>query len=261
MRRVALTLAVLVGLYGVALLVAGLVLGDRIGEQVAARVGEALQSTATVGDSDLALLRGRMQLSQLRVRRADAVGTLALDVGRVDCDLPPLGLALFDSACNELAIDGVRLEVSTFALFRVVRPQRAPVTIQRVRITDTTIAFSPSTLAPGLGAVRISVALAEAGPTTFKSPLSWLFAAEVLRATVELPAGLAVHLDYRAGVLAASGSLFGTTPVRLPVTLPVATLGADARAELEQLAAWSRDVAARLVTQRAEDWLKSKLPL
>ncbi len=261
MRRLAQILAALVALYVIGILVAGLVLGDRIGGRIGTRVGEALQATATVGDTDLALLRGRLQIERLSLRRSDAVGTLALDVAQIDCDLPPLGLALVDGACRALAIEGVRLEVSTFALFRVVRPRRIPVHVERVRISDATLALSPSAVAPGLGAVKVTVALAEAGPTTFRSPLSWLFAAETLRATVELPAGIAVHLEYAAGMLSASGSLFGSTPVRIPVSLPVATAGADAKAELEQLVAWTRDVGTRLLAARAEAWLKSKLPL
>jgi len=40
---------------------------------------------------------------------------------------------------------------------------------------------------------------AEAGETIFKTPLSWLFALQALRATIELPAGITLELAYDHG--------------------------------------------------------------
>jgi hypothetical protein len=81
-----------------------------------------------------------------------------------------------------------------------------------------------------------------------------------LRASIELPAGMTVHLVYQGGVMSASGSVFGAGPVEIPVTLPVRSAADDARAELARLVELGKDVAERLVARRAKEWLRSKLP-
>jgi hypothetical protein len=98
-----------------------------------------------------------------------------------------------------------------------------------------------------------------AGDTTFKTPLSFVFALRALRATVELPAGITLQLTYDLGQLHVAGGIFGATPIALPITLPVADLADDPQAEVAKLVAFGKDLAERLVTRRAEDWLKSKL--
>jgi hypothetical protein len=47
--------------------------------------------------------------------------------------------------------------------------------------------------------------------------------------------------------------------VTLPVTLPAANLAHDAHEEMQLLVGVGKDVAERLVAQRATDWLRSKL--
>lgn len=260
MKKLATALGVLVGLWLAVLVVLGFVLGSGSGDRVATRMGEALQAQATVGAADLALVRGHLSLEQLSVRRSDAIGSLALDVGRIHCDLAPLGLALLNRSCSRLAIAGVRMEASKLQLFRIARPRRTPLHVSRVVIHDARFSLAPSAIIPGTGAITLHIESAAAGPTTFKSPLSWLFALETLAMTIELPASVKIHLTYAGGILSASGSLFGSTPVSLPVTLPVADAGADAKAELEALVAWAKRLATDLVAQRASDWLDSKLP-
>lgn len=260
MKKLASALGVLVGLWFAVLVVLGFVLGSGSGDRVAARIGEALQAQATVGDADLALVRGHLNLEKLAVRRSDAIGSLSLDVARIECELPPLGLALLDRACSSLAVDGVRMEASTLQLFRIARPRRTPLRVSRVVINDARFSLAPSAIMPGLDAITLHIESVTAGPTTFKSPLSWLFALETLAMTIELPASVKIHLSYAGGILSASGSIFGSKPVSLPVTLPVADAGADAKAELEALVAWAKRIATDLVAKRASDWLNSKLP-
>jgi hypothetical protein len=260
LKKLATALGVLVGLWLVVLVVLGFVLDRGSGDRIAARMGEALQAQATVGDSDLALVRGHLALEKLSVRRSDAIGSLTLDVARVECDLPPFGFALFDRSCRELAVSGVRMEASTLQLFRLARPRRTPLHVSRVVINDARFSLAPSAIMPGLDAITLHIESVTAGPTTFKSPLSWLFALETLAMTIELPASVKIHLSYAGGILSASGSLFGSKPVTLPVALPVADAGADAKAELEALVAWAKHLATDLVAKKASDWLKSKLP-
>src|SRR5205814_6480593 len=118
--------------------------------------------------------------------RDDSVGRLHLDVDEISCDLPPLGIAMFDRECRDLELHGLRLDVSTFAVFRFQRPKRPPIRARRVVIDDATFTFAPTALIPSIGRVEITIAHAEAGPSVFRTPLSWLLALRALRATIAL---------------------------------------------------------------------------
>lgn len=242
-----------------ALVVTGTALEGRTRHRIAERIAEALQADAAIERGDLALVRGRLDLAGLAVHRDDAVGHLAITVDDLRCELPPLGLALVDGDCRELAIAGARFEVSSGALLRLRRPRRPPLHAGRVVIDDARLVFAPSALVPDLGRVAIAIAHAEVGDTRFKTPLSWLFALRELDATIELPVGFTLALGYDHGLLRVSGALFGATPVTVPVALPAAAPGDDARAEIARLAAFGKQVAQRLVVQRAASWLESKL--
>ena len=257
--KVVRALAILVALWLIALVVLDGVVGERTAHGVADRLAESLGAQGTVGEADLALVRGRLELKQLAVVRDDTVGHLALSVAEVRCELAPLGWALADGDCRELAVRGVRLDVSAAALFHIHAPTRPPMRATRVVIDDAELAFAPSAFLPGLGRIAIHVDHAEAGATVFRTPLSWIFALRVLRAHVELPAGIAVQLTYADGTLSAAGTLFGSAPVSLPVSLPVAAAYADARDEVHALVKLGEDLAEKLVSRRAEDWLRRKL--
>lgn len=244
----------------VALVIVGAVAGGATERRVASRVADSLQAQVTFADSDLALVRGRMQLEGMKVRKDD-VGHLALDVADVRCELPPLGLALVDRECRELAIDHVRMEVSSAAVFRLRKPKQRPFRVQHVELHDAVLTFSPSAFLPDLGKIAIIVDDMVAGPTTFKTPLSWMFAMEELRATLELPAGIVVKIEYAQGVLTAAGGIFGSKPVRVPIAIPLADAADDAKAEVGKLVRLGRDIAERVVAQRAKDWLRTKLSL
>lgn len=223
----------------VALVVIGVVAGDGKGEAIAGRLGESLHADATLDDSDLALIRGRLVVGGLRVRRDGPTGTLALDVGALRCELPPLGLALVDSACRELALDGLVLDVSTFDVLRVPRPRRAPIDAGAVAI-DGAVLRVP--VGPGRGEIQLT---ARAGATTLKTPVSWVLALEQLRATLVLPLGR-YELFYAPGLLVVSGGGLGAGLV-LPVAPPAPIEGEDGRTELARLAAWGRGVAMQVM--------------
>ncbi len=248
-------LAVVLG----ALVVTGMALEGRTRRGIARRIGEALHADAAIERGSLALVRGRLDLAALAVHRDDAAGHLAITVDDLRCELPPLGLALVDGDCRALAIAGARFEVSSAALFKLRPPRRPPLHAGRVVIDDARLVFAPSAFAPDLGRIAIAIAHAEVGETRFGTPLSWLFALRALAATIELPAGLTLELGYDHGLLRVSGGPFGAAPVTVPVALPVAQPGDDARAELVRLRAFGKEVAERLVLQRAADWLESKL--
>lgn len=258
-RRIAkLVMVVFVG-WLLLLLVLGFVLEGRTRNNVASRIGESLGAKAEIDDANLALVRGALTLEKLVVRRADTIGNLSLEVAEMRCDLPPLGWSMFDRECSELKVRGVQLEVSTFALFKIHKPKREPLRAREVVIEDATFVFLPSSMIPSLGRTEIRIERAVAGPTTFKTPLSWLFALRELRASIDLPPGVTVRLAYANGMLTASGSLFGSKPITLPVTLPIASLADDGKAELEKLVTLGKRLAEEIVLQRAKDWVDSKL--
>ena len=259
LKRAAKVTAVVFAVWLVVLSVLGFALGGRQERGTKSRLAESLLAQVTIADSDLALIRGRWKIEQLSLRRDDTVGFLGLDVATVRCELGPLGWALFDRDCSELAVRGVKLQVSTMALFKVKRPKKKPIRADKLIIDDATLVFLASAFAPTMGQVAIQIEHAESGPTLLRTPLSWLFTLKELRAKLDLPANVTVHLKYENGILTVAGSVFGTTPVELPVQLPVADLTKEAHEESRQLVQLAKDIGSRLVARRAQDWLESKL--
>ena len=258
LRRALITVVVVLGCWVVALVVLDFVLGSRQQRGTCNRLAEALQATATIQSSDLALIGGRWQFAGLAVRKDDAVGHLAIDVADVRCELPPLGWALLDRDCRELAVRGATLEASSNALFRLHHPRRRPIHAERVVIDDATITFLPSAFAANLGRVEIHIDHARSGPTTLRTPMSWLFAVHELKAQLALPAGVTVDLTYMEGKLAVTSTLLGA-PVEIPLELPDPGQARDGHEENLLLVRLATQVAERVVAQRATDWLRSKL--
>lgn len=259
-KRLAVVLSGLFALWIVLLFVLGFALGSRQERHTRQRLAESLQAEVTTEDVDLALVRGHLTIDKLALKRDDAIGHMAVDVEAVRCDLAPLGWALFDRDCRDLSVRGVKIEVSTAALFKMQRPaKRNPVRADRVVIDNASLVFLPSAFMPSLGRIEIAIEHAETGPTVMRTPLSWLFSLKALRARFELPAGVSVVVSYANGMLTATGSLFGSTPVQLPLEIPTAETAKSAQEEMQLLIKLGRDIAERLVAKRAEDWLRSKL--
>jgi hypothetical protein len=242
------------------LLVLDVVFGARQNRSVIDHMTESLGGTTNVGDTDLALVRGRLRIEQLAVRRDDVIGHLALDVEDLRCELGPLGWALVDRDCRELAIRGIHLELSSAALFKLPHPARRPIHAHHVMIDDARLEAAPSAFVPSLGRIAIDIEHAEAGDTVFVTPLSWIFSLTELRAKIDLPAGVSLTLAYRDGKLGAASSLFGSTPVELPLQLPILAVERTAHDEIVALVGLFTGLAEQLVAKRAEDWLRSKLP-
>lgn len=247
-----------VALWLTALVIIGALWGGRAGDRVASRIADSLVAEVTVADSRLALVRGHLVLDKLAVRKDD-LGHLSIDVDTIRCELPPLGIALVDHECRDLIVQGVRLEVSAAAVFQLKKPKRKPLHVRHVELRDAVLTFAPSAFLPSLGRISIKIDHAEAGATTFKTPLSWIFSMTALDATIELPAGITVKLGYHDGKLTAAGGIFGATPVALPLSIPIPQSTDDAKEEIRKLVALGRDLAEQLVARRAEDWLKQKL--
>ena len=260
-RRIAIYAVAAVVIWFGALALGNLAFEGRTRVRIGERISESLQANATIDSGDLALVRGAFELDRVAVRRDDAIGHLAITIANVHCELAPLGWALVDHHCRELALRGTRLEASTAALFKLNRPKRPPLHAGSVVIDDARFELLASELVPGVGHLAISIEHADAGDTTFKTPLSWIFALRALRATVELPSGVTLRLSYDGGELRISGGVFGATPVAVTVALPVADVADDPRAEVARLVAFGKEVAQQLIAGKASAWLKSKLSL
>jgi hypothetical protein len=259
-RRILIVAGAVVAIWLLALLVLGVALSSRQERATRERLADSLHAKVTIGAVDLALIRGHLVLDRLAILRDDRTGRLAIEVARVRCELAPLGWALFDRDCRELRVQGLAFEVSSAALFKLPRPAKSePVRADRVVIEGAKLVFMPAAFAPSLGRIEIAIDHAAAGPTVLRTPLSWLFALRELKARFELPAGVSVHVAYANGVLTASGSLFGSAPVQVPLAIPVADAVTDAHDEMALLLQLGRQTAERLVARRAEDWLRSKL--
>lgn len=258
-RRLVTLAVVAAALWLAAMIVTGWLLEEQTRRRVAARIADSLQGEATIPRGDLAMVRGRIDLEDLAVKRDDVIGHFSITVDHVRCELPPLGLALFDRDCRDLVVRDTRLEMSSAALFQGTRPKRRPMQAERVVIEKARLELSASAIVPSLGRVVVDVARAEAGPTVFKTPVSWLFALRTLEATVALPGDVTLTLSYAGGALRVAGGVFGSEPIALPVALPVAAAADDARAEIARLVGWGREIGQQLVVRKAGDWLKSKL--
>jgi hypothetical protein len=243
-RRVAIGSCAVVALWFGALVVIGWVYAGRQGERIAERVGEALQAEGEVEAAELELVHGRFVLAGLRAARADATGRLELRVAGVDCDLAPLGWALIDRECRELAVREVRLDITTLQMLRVQRPRRRPFRAAAVALDDLTLTV-------GAPAVQVELHHAAAGPTVFRTPLSWLFAARSVRATVRGlgPLGT-IELAYDGVRWTAAGTELGSAPVVLDARLPAWDAALEPAAELAQLAELGRAVSSQLVAAR-----------
>jgi hypothetical protein len=228
------------------LLVIDAIYGDRYGQRVVDRLSEAVRGDGTIDESDLALVRGRLELAGVHVAHAEAAGKLTLDVREVHCELAPGGIALFDRDCRTLAIAGIHLETTSLALFRVQKPKRPPIHVHAVTLDDIELALAPT---DGSAPVRVRIAHVEADETTFKTPLSWLFGVTALRGSVELAIGT-VQLSYERGTLSLSGAIFGDTPTTVAVELPVRDPDDDPPHELERILGWARARGERIVADR-----------
>lgn len=232
------------------LVIAGALAGDRVADTVRARLATSLDGEATVGDAAVDLVRGRVAVTRVGAERHH-LGTLRLDVERIEVDLAPLGAVLFDRDPRAIRIAGAHLLVSgAGALDGIEHRDHAPLHTGAVEIVDSELTIVATTMWPELARVRLAIERVAAGDTTFRTPLSWVFTLEELIARVELPGSLSFELRYRDGALTARGSFFGDTPITVPVSLAYRP-GVD---EATQLRAIAVQLAKRLVVERARRW-------
>jgi len=245
-----------------ALGIAGVAAHGCVGERMRARLAESLDADVRLGSLDLGLIRGRAVLRDLTVERVHD-GHLRAVVDEIDAGIAPLGAYLWDRDLGEVGVLGLALDVDGWGVLRIRPPHRPPIHFARLSIEGARLSFAVVEAAPAWARMTVTIERAEAGPTVLRTPLSWVFALERLEARLEIPGAAPVELRYGAdpdggaGRLEASGSVFGATPVSIPVTLPRPEPGHEGR----QLATLGADVAERLTLARASGWLHDRFGL
>ena len=250
LRKLVVGLAIAIVAYVAILVVTGWLVGGMVEREIRDRLARTLDGDARVGDASIGLVRGTIVVTDVGVIRHH-LGTLQLDIERIDVDVAPLGAVVIDREPRSIRIRGAHLLISgAGALDRPDRPPSPPIQVGAVEIVDSELTIVATTAWPELARVHLVIERVKAGPTRFVTPLSWIFALEVLAAQVELPGGVAFTLTYQDGALTAEGSLFGDTPITVPVALAYQP-GVD---EPTQLRAIAFELGKRLAIERARRW-------
>ena len=250
-------LVVAAGSYLLFLVLGGVLLRGCAERRAVDRLARALDAKVTIGDTSLSVWRGRVVLEDVVVTREHG-GALDLRIDEIDADLAGWGWMAFDRSVDDARVRGARMSVSARGLAEAAAREREPsdLTVEHLVIEDAEMAVMPTALLPGLGRVEARVARAEASDVTVSSAVSWLGGITALDGGVKLPGGIDVGAAYADGGMVVRGSLFGSTPLTIPLELP--TL--DPRAyEADQLRALAMAVlkagGTRLLGAAAKDAL------
>jgi hypothetical protein len=252
LRRVIAVVTGALGVWCLALIVAGYAAGGCQQRGVERRLATAFEAKVGFADADLALVRGRFAGDDLRMAKTTPLGTMAVTVGRLEAELAPLGLALLDHRIRVLRLERAELSATTLELLKTRDRGGKPFAVDALELTDVHLVTMPLAPAPALAKIEVTIERARAGPTVFRTALSWVFALEELVARIEVADGVTVRIDYRGGKLRASGGMFGATWVDVPFAIPVL----DPAHEMQQLAAIGVELASKMTLRQAETWLQ-----
>jgi hypothetical protein len=252
--KIGLGVAGALGAYLVALLIAGFAARGHVRERTRARLAESLDADVALADLELGLIRGVVGMDGLTIER-DHDGHLYVGVDRIDAGIAPLGAYLWDHDLGDVTVSGVDVDVTGWGVLKLKPPRRPPIRFARLAIDDAQLTFAAATWAPAWTRFRVTIDHAQAGDTVLRTPMSWVFALERLDAHLEVPGAAPVDIHFAGGRLEASGSLFGPTPVSIPVTLPAPEPGHEG----QQLRALGADLAERLALARASGWIEDEL--
>lgn len=249
LRKAAIGLGLAAATYLAALVVASWVVAATVERDVQHRLATTLDGTATVGDATVSLLRGSIAVTGVHAERHH-LGTLALDVDRIELDVAPLGAFAVVRSPRALRVTGGHLVVTGAGALDGLERGHAQVDVGAVELRASELTLAVTSLWPELARVHLVLDRVRAGPTRFRTPLSWVFTLDELDARVELPGGSAFTLAYRDGALTARGGLFGAAPITVPVDLRYRA-GVD---ETVQLRALAFELGKRLAVERARRW-------
>lgn len=207
------------------------------------RIAASMRASVAIGDLDVGPVTGVVHLRDVVIEKRE-LGYFRLAIASIDADVLPLGLALLDDGVGEVVVRGVDVDVSALGAFDLRGGGDEPIRFDRLELRDVHVTLEATSLVPGLARVDLTIERAVAGATTMRTPLSWLFALEVLTARLDLPAGLAVRVTFAADRLILSGGPFDTS-VEIPFAIPEL----DPAREVEQLEAIARALAGVLAAE------------
>ena len=255
MARFGIGLAVLAAIYLVILVIAGWIAAGVVADRIQSRLAGSLDARVTVGDTDVGLITGTVEVEHLHLER-DHIARLELTIDRLEVDVAPMGWVVFDREPAAVRVRGGRLLIAgPEALNLPPRPAQPPVRVGSLEIENGVIDLMVTGYWPGLARMVITIERARSHSTTLRTGLSWLFTLEELVARVDLPAGMTVRITYKDRALSASGGFFGATPVTIPFVLPPL----DDRSESVQLVALGKELGKQLAIERARRWLGKHL--
>ncbi len=242
--------------YLLLLVVLGWLAGGLVARSVRDRLAASFDGEAEVGGASVSLVRGAASIQDIHVER-EHDGHLTLDLAELTLDLAPLGSVVWDRVPRAVHVRGGRLDVTGLGVLRKPpRPKRPPIRVGALALDDCALSLMATGAWPGLARVELTIERARAGSTVLRTALSWLFTLEELVARVELPAGVTIRLEYRAGVLSAAGGPFGPVPVVVPFAIPPV----DDADEVAQLAALGKALGKELALAQARRWLGGLKP-
>jgi len=251
LKQVGAALGALAALWLLGLLVAGFAARGCVKRRAERRLRASMQAEVSIGAVELSLLRGRLGFDRLHLERRGR-GLLRIDIAHAETAVWPLGLVVVQPGLGALSARDVDLEITALAALDLGGGRRAPLRFDRLELTRLRLALEATSVLPGLARVNLAIDHVVVGPTTLRTPLSWVFGLRELRAHLELSTGGTAELDYRGdGKLRITGPLFGPRTLVIDFVIPAL----DPEHELEQLAALARKVGAELARQAGKGWL------
>jgi hypothetical protein len=249
LRRI-MTIAVAAGLfYGVSLVVLGFVLGGSVESRVRERLGEALRADVVeVGDVDLSLARGKVAVSDLVIRRGGP-GTIDIAIDKIDVEMSGYGAMLWDRDVDRVTVSGADIDLSAVGAVTLKRGESHPVRVGELKVVDSRIAVSPTSLLPGLGRAELEIKSAHASSSSVNDSISWLFGIDELDADLKAPGDILVGVTYKDELLSVRGSVFGSDPITVPFSFPSVSLD---DLEFKKIARLTRSLIKALAPELAK---------
>jgi hypothetical protein len=252
MRRLRKLLIALIGavsLYFVTLFALGFALRGTVESRLKEQIGEALKAEVVdVGDLELDLLRGQVELRDLQIRRSGP-GTVRIDVEAIDVDIARYGAVLWNRDANRVLVRGADIDLSAVGAVTLRRGEVRPVEIGELVVEDCTIAVSPTLLLPRLGRAELQVHSARARGAQVTDSISWLFGIEALDADLRAPGDVSVGVTYGDEMLAVRGSFLGSDPIEVPFSFPEISMET---LEFKKLAVLTRSLIRALAPELAK---------
>jgi hypothetical protein len=251
MKRAAIGVVGAIGAYFLALLLGGWLGAGCVAERIDSRLEQALGTEVEIGSASVALIRGKIEISDITIRRTD-LGQAEFHVESAELDVAPMGGVLFTRSTSAVRIGEASGEMSAIGALGTLRAKTTPIAIGDLTIEHGTLSAAPTALLPGLGKVVVDVRNVIALDVELSHALSWLPKAVQFESSVKVPGGIEIDADYADGKLGLAGSMFGSDKMTVPFRIPVATDGAEIGQMIAVAKALVRSVGKELIDDKID---------